>query len=79
MHIKSDIVLIFLILLVLISVVYYVGFVSDTLVGAKVVQQLGFFLTGRKSNGGYGYSTIQGATNAASNPFPFINPPNPFQ
>lgn len=61
MRIKGDIFLIFLILLLLIFVVYYVGFVSDTLVGAKVVQQLGYFLTGHTSSGAYGYTTVTGS------------------
>lgn len=50
---KSDIFLIFVILLVLILAVYYVGTVSDTLAFAKVGQQIGYFLTGRTSSGGY--------------------------
>lgn len=56
---KGDVWLIFWILLILILIVYYVGFISDTLAFTKAIQQLGYFLTGRTSAGNY---TNQGIT-----------------
>lgn len=45
--------LLFLLGLLLLAAVYYVGFVSDTLAFAKVGQQVGYFLTARKSDGSF--------------------------
>lgn len=50
---KADLVLIFWILLILMLIVYYVGFVSDSLAFAKALQQVGYFLSGRTSAGNY--------------------------
>lgn len=44
-------ILIFFLLLALIAVVYYVGFVSDSLGLAKGAQILGFTFTGRNAQG----------------------------
>lgn len=45
--------LLFILALVLLLVVYYVGTASDLLIGAKVLQQLGYFLTARDSAGNW--------------------------
>lgn len=50
---KTDILLIFLVMLFLILAVYYVGTASDILIFAKVGQQLGYFLTGRTASGAF--------------------------
>lgn len=52
MNIKSDLLLVYILMIVLVLVVYYVGTASLLLTGAKVGQQLGYFLTGRDSSGG---------------------------
>lgn len=51
MNIRNDLALLFLLMLALILVVYYVGTASLLLTGAKVGQQLGYFLSGRDSSG----------------------------
>lgn len=43
----------FILLLAIILVSYYVGTASDLLVGAKVIQQLGYVLSGRQSDGSW--------------------------
>lgn len=43
----------FLLGLLLLASVYYVGFVSDTLAFTKVGQQVGYFLTARDSTGAF--------------------------
>lgn len=48
---KKDVFLIFLLLLAIILVVYFVGTSSDILTFAKLFQQLGYFMTGRTSDG----------------------------
>lgn len=48
---KGDVFLIFVVLLVLILAIYYVGTSSDILTFAKLFQQVGYFLTGRTSTG----------------------------
>lgn len=48
---QKDVFLIFLLLLAIILVVYFVGTSSDILTFAKLFQQLGYFLTGRTSDG----------------------------
>lgn len=50
---KTDLTLLFFVMLFLILVVYYVGTVSDTLAFAKAGQQVGYFLTGRTSSGAF--------------------------
>lgn len=50
---KSDLALLFILALLLVLVVYYVGTVSDLLAFAKAGQQIGYFLTGRDSSGNY--------------------------
>ena len=48
---KTDAILLYTLLIILILAVYYVGTVSDTLAFAKAGQQLGYFLTARDSQG----------------------------
>ena len=43
----------FVLLLAIILVSYYVGTASDLLAGAKVIQQLAYFFSGRQSDGSW--------------------------
>lgn len=54
---KTDLILLYTLLIILILAVYYVGTVSDTLAFAKAGQQLGYFLTGRDSQGRFANAT----------------------
>ena len=54
---KTPAILIFILLVILLLAVYYVGAASDTLVFAKVGQQIGYLLTGRDSSGRFANAT----------------------
>lgn len=54
---RTEALMLFALLVMIILVVYYVGTVSDTLAFAKVGQQLGYFLTGRDSQGRFANAT----------------------
>lgn len=76
MHIKSDLILVYILMIVLVLTVYYVGTASLLLTGAKVGQQLGYFLTGRDSAGRPvgGVTPQPNPVNPNNNlSFPFIN------